>query len=58
MMESAPALVLEEVSKRFGRVLAVDRLSLRVEPGQLAGFLAFQVRLTKVIVFPRFIVLA
>ena len=39
MMESPPALALEEVSKRFGRFLAVDRLSLQVEPGRLAGFL-------------------
>jgi len=38
-MESAPALALEDVSKRFGRVCAVDRLSLQVEPGHLAGFL-------------------
>jgi ABC-2 type transport system ATP-binding protein len=39
MMESPPALVLEDVSKRFGRVCAVDHLSLQVEPGHLAGFL-------------------
>ena len=39
MMESPPALALEEVSKRFGRVLAVDHLSLGVEPGHMAGFL-------------------
>ena len=39
MMDSPPALALEDVSKRFGRVQAVDRLSLRVEPGHLAGFL-------------------
>jgi ABC-2 type transport system ATP-binding protein len=39
MMESPPALVLEDVSKRFGRVQAVDHLSLQVEPGHLAGFL-------------------
>ena len=39
MMESPPALALEEVSKRFGRIHAVDRLSLQVEPGHLAGFL-------------------
>jgi ABC-2 type transport system ATP-binding protein len=39
MMESPPALILEDVSKRFGRVQAVDRLSLQVETGHLAGFL-------------------
>ena len=39
MMESPPALALEEVSKRFGRVHAVDHLSLQVEPGHMAGFL-------------------
>jgi ABC-2 type transport system ATP-binding protein len=38
-MTAFPALVLEEVSKRFGRIQAVDRLSLEVEPGQMAGFL-------------------
>src|SRR5208337_1004856 len=30
---------LEDVSKRFGRIQAVDHLSLEVEPGQMAGFL-------------------
>lgn len=39
MMESPPALALEDVSKCFGRVQAVDRLSFQVEPGRLAGFL-------------------
>jgi ABC-2 type transport system ATP-binding protein len=39
MMESPPALALEEVSKKFGAFQAVDRLSLRVEPGHMAGFL-------------------
>src|SRR5580658_3788223 len=39
MMESAPALALEEVSKKFGRIHAVDRLSLQVQPGHMAGFL-------------------
>ena len=39
MMESAPALALENVSKCFGRFQAVDRLSLQIEPGHLAGFL-------------------
>ena len=38
-MESAPALALHEVSKRFGRTYAVDKLSLEVAPGQMAGFL-------------------
>jgi len=32
-------IVLEEVTKRFGRQLAVDRLSLGVEPGQVFAFL-------------------
>jgi ABC-2 type transport system ATP-binding protein len=39
MTESPPALALEDVSKRFGRMLAVDRLSLGIEPGHMAGFL-------------------
>jgi ABC-2 type transport system ATP-binding protein len=38
-MKSPPALALNNVSKRFGRVLAVDRLSLEIEPGQMSGFL-------------------
>jgi ABC-2 type transport system ATP-binding protein len=39
MTESPPALSLEDVSKRFGSMLAVDGLSLEIEPGQMAGFL-------------------
>ena len=38
-MSNQPALAFEEVSKWFGRIHAVDRLSLAVEPGQMAGFL-------------------
>lgn len=34
-----PALVLENVTKRFGRVIAVNNVSLRVEPGQLVTLL-------------------
>lgn len=34
-----PALALENLSKRFGRIHAVDHLSLEVLPGQMAGFL-------------------
>jgi len=36
---STSALVLEDVSKQFGRVRAVDGLTLEIEPGQMAGFL-------------------
>ena len=39
MTGSAPALALEGVSKRFGRALAVDQLSLDIRPGLMAGFL-------------------
>lgn len=39
MTDSAPALVLENLSKRFGRLQAVDQLSLEVQPGHMAGFL-------------------
>jgi ABC-2 type transport system ATP-binding protein len=39
MIDSAPALALEDVSKRFGRIQAVERLSLEVKPGTFAGFL-------------------
>lgn len=35
----SPALSYEGISKRFGRITAVDELSLSVEPGQMAGFL-------------------
>jgi len=38
-MESPPALALEGVSKRFGRYLAVNQLSLEIKPGVMAGFL-------------------
>src|SRR6266853_3837654 len=39
MMKSPPALALEEVSKQFGRIHAVDHLSFQVESGHMAGFL-------------------
>ena len=39
MTETPPALVLENVSKRFGRHLAVNQLSLEIKPGVMAGFL-------------------
>ncbi len=39
MSATPAALSLESLSKRFGRIRAVDHLSLDVEPGQIAGFL-------------------
>lgn len=39
MTDLAPALVLENVSKQFGRIQAVNRLSLEIAPGIMAGFL-------------------
>jgi ABC-2 type transport system ATP-binding protein len=36
---TAAALALEDLSKDFGRIRAVDRLSLEVRAGQMAGFL-------------------
>ena len=39
MTATAPALVLENVSKRFGRIQAVNQLSLEIKPGLMAGFL-------------------
>lgn len=39
MTEALMALALEDLSKRFGRIQAVARLSLEVEPGRMAGFL-------------------
>jgi len=37
MME--PAIVTEKLSRRFGELLAVDRMDLRVDAGQFFGFL-------------------
>jgi len=39
MTQSSSALALEEVSKRFGRIQAVNQLSLEIKPGIMAGFL-------------------
>lgn len=39
MSDTTPALVLENVSKRFGRIQAVNQLSLEIKPGVMAGFL-------------------
>ena len=39
MSSPAPALALESVSKRFGRIFAVNQLSLEIAPGTMAGFL-------------------
>jgi ABC-2 type transport system ATP-binding protein len=39
MSSVVPALLIEDLSKRFGRILAVDRLSLEVVPGRMVGFL-------------------
>jgi branched-chain amino acid transport system ATP-binding protein len=36
---AAPLLELEEVSCRFGGLLALDRVSLRVEPGEIFGLI-------------------
>ena len=39
MSDTVPALSIESLSKRFGRIHAVDQLSLDVQPAQMAGFL-------------------
>ena len=39
MTGSVPALAFEDLSKRFGRICAVDHLSLSVEASGMAGFL-------------------
>ena len=36
---TVPALAVEDLCKRFGRIHAVEHLSLEVAPGQMAGFL-------------------
>jgi ABC-2 type transport system ATP-binding protein len=38
-MTELAALALDDVSKRFGHILAVNQLSLEIEPGFMAGFL-------------------
>src|SRR5687768_17669420 len=35
----APALLVEDAAKRYGRVLALDGVSLEVQPGELFGLL-------------------
>jgi ABC-2 type transport system ATP-binding protein len=35
---SAPAIALYEASKRFGRVLALDRICFTIAPGEVIGF--------------------
>ena len=39
MTDREPALAFESLSKRFGKIRAVDGLSFTVQPGQMAGFL-------------------
>ena len=39
MTGSPLALSFENISKRFGEFIAVDQLSLQIEPGIMAGFL-------------------
>lgn len=34
---AAPAIAAEDLGRRFGRVVAVDRISFRVEPGEVFG---------------------
>ena len=36
---SVPAVVVRELEKRFGRFVAVDRISFEVAPGEIFGFL-------------------
>jgi ABC-2 type transport system ATP-binding protein len=36
---SAPAVVVEQLSKRYGDTIALDGISLAVDPGELFGFL-------------------
>ncbi|MEV0293523.1 ABC transporter ATP-binding protein [Nocardia sp. NPDC050710] len=38
-LDPSAAITIEHLSKRFGRTLAVDDLSLRVSPGEVFGFL-------------------
>src|ERR1051326_1398001 len=39
MTPPGPALSIENISKHFGRIAAVDDLSLEIQPGVMAGFL-------------------
>jgi ABC-2 type transport system ATP-binding protein len=38
-MKSDPVIVVEGLTRRFGDVVAVDRLTLEVQPGEVFGFL-------------------
>jgi ABC-2 type transport system ATP-binding protein len=38
-MVAAPAIRTESLTKRFGKVVAVDHLNLQVQPGEIFGFL-------------------
>jgi ABC-2 type transport system ATP-binding protein len=38
-MPMSPVLIFDQVSKRYGTKLALDQLSLTVEPGEIVGFL-------------------
>ena len=38
-MNQAPAIEVSDLTKRFGRFVAVDRVSFRVNRGQVFGFL-------------------
>ncbi len=39
MMDQAPAILTSELSRRFGEFLAVDRVSFRVNQGEVVGYL-------------------
>lgn len=39
MPEKEPAILAEELTKRYGRLLAVDRISFQVNEGEIFGFL-------------------
>ena len=39
MTHTGPALSIENLSKRFGRIVAVDQLSFEVQPALMSGFL-------------------
>ncbi len=38
-MSSAPMIAIQDLTKRFGTLVAVDRLSLEIGPGEIFGFI-------------------
>ena len=44
-MTNEPASTVRDLTRRFGRFTAVDRVSFEVERGEIFGFLGFRVQI-------------